>query len=120
MNLIIDQTWVKEWMQGVPPPHEVQQMRAWIGSMPKEIQEVLEKFPPRCLVKSRTLSAKVPFIFSVGYIDTYHTDGTVTVLQSPGGEAAIVKLEDLSFVAPWKGLSKEQVKSFLRRAQPSP
>jgi hypothetical protein len=117
---IIDQTWVVGWAQGVPPMQEVLNTRAWIRSLPADLQEVVTRFPPRCLVKSKTFAIEIPYMFSVGFIDEYHRDGTVTVCQSPGGPSAIVKLEDLSFVAPWKGLTSTQVRSFLGRAQPSP
>lgn len=118
--MIIDQTWVDSWMKGVPSMPEVLQTREWIRKLPKNVQEIATRFPPRCLVKSKTFSIEVPYMFSLGYLDAYHADGTVTVCQSPDGPSAIVKLEDISFVAPWKGLSPTQVQSFLGCAQPSP
>lgn len=115
---VIDQTWVSDWIRGVPTVKEVLDMKAWVKSVPSEIQEVLKTFPPRCIVKSRTLSLPVPYMFSVGFIDTYHLGGRVTVCQNPGGASAVVKLEDLSFVAPWHGMTRECIRALVL-VQPS-
>jgi len=119
MTDVIDQTWVQAWTNGVPTTEEVMQVKAWLQTLPPSIQPMISKLPLRCLVKTKTWALDIPFMFSVGFVSEYHVDGFVTVCQSPGGPSAKVSPEDLSFVAPWKGLSREQVRSFLV-LQPSP
>lgn len=89
---------------------------AWIRSRPPEVQALIRRFPPMCLVEAvpgRLLYVPAPGV--IGVVASYFENGTVKVeAPGPAGEpaSALCEADWLEFV--WDGpISREQVAAIL-------
>jgi len=113
MSLIIDQTWVADWMAGIMTPEEFGYMKTWLVGTPSASAKLLTRFPPMALVRGKT-PLEVPYPFSVGIVSGYRGQNEVGVQQSPKSEMVYVSADLLEVVGFWKSFNVVNVAEILR------
>lgn len=107
-----DQSWVAAWIADVEwvPNAEAS---SWIRSRPSDIQELMIKFPPSCVVTSLA-SLRIPAPGTAGIVVGYSSPDTLSVIQSPTSRfRAYCNASDLEVLGYWQGWTPERVRAVL-------
>lgn len=89
MIRLASQSWVDGWQQG---PWDGDGFSVeWLRSRPILVQNLVLRFPPKCLVRAnRVLSCPSPrtvgIVVGYGSPDSFHPEGSLTVVQSPDSD----------------------------------
>lgn len=115
MSLLIDQTWVGSWKDGVPTQEQAARLLRWLSTVPADFRELVCAFPPLSLVRGR-VPLEVPYPWTVGLVSSYHSQGVLGVRQDPSSDEVLVPSEKLCLVGFWKALNPVRVASILARS----
>lgn len=114
------QPWTREW-SGEPVPDDHKELAAqWVRERPPAIQELLRRFPPKCLVRTREgFSYGTPGDGMVGIVVSYNegddADGPLlgVIAEPESGLVCHCVASRMELVQPFRDLTPEWVEQTL-------
>lgn len=112
--MIEGQPWVAEHL-AMPATKWSREGLEWMHSRPRVIQELLVRFPPMCLVRSKPgLSLLIPGPGTVGIVLAYSEDGNVAVIQGPESPMrGWCPADEMELAGCVKGLDPDDIRAAL-------
>ena len=117
-DILIDQRWVAAWLCKKELDLYLEQVGDWWLGLSPEVQAVVERFPPNCLVRISCPDDYVrlygDFLFTnqVVAIVCGYTSGTLSVKQSPDGETFDLPSADVEPVGYYSGLTPDFLRAY--------
>lgn len=116
----INQPWVQEYLSKPMTTEGLAVLREWVLEMPPQVQQLLLRFPPGCLVSTKPgVKLAVPQPGTCGFVVSYSDDATeLSVMQSPDATLrACCKVGELILVGCPHGTEPEDIRRILENSK---
>ena len=112
------QPWVHDWLMEPSHPWEDPEASGWVRSRPDNIKALMLRFPPKCLVSTKTgVKLMVPAPGTFGIVMGYYESKNgllLGVVQSPTAEVICqCKEEDMVLMACHEGGTPEDIQKVI-------